>query len=131
MVRFLGKNLPDSKKLWVALTRVYGVGQSRAKALCFAIGATPYVDAGDLKPHHLTQLYSYLEKNYVIGQELRSATRSDIQRLVNIRCYRGLRHLENLPVRGQRTHTNARTQKKLDRAKALGIQRAAPAQQDT
>lgn len=123
MVRFLGTNLPDSKHLWLALTKIYGIGYSRARAMCFAIGATPTVKAGELKPHHLSQLYQYVENNYVVRQELISETRENIQRLVRIKSYRGLRHLENLPVRGQRTHTNARTQKKLDRARKLGIYR--------
>lgn len=113
MVRFLGANLPDSKKLWVALTKVYGIGYSRARALCFAIGATPHVSAGELRPHHLSHLYTLVENRFVVGRELRSATRAAVQRLIRIRCYRGKRHVERLPVRGQRTHTNARTQKKL------------------
>lgn len=119
MVRLLGSSLRDTENLWLALQRIYGIGHSRAKAMCFAIGATPYVKAGELRPHHLSQLYTFVEKQYVIGQDLRDATRQDIERLVRIRCYRGQRHLENLPVRGQRTHTNARTQKKLNRARFL------------
>lgn len=115
MVRFLGRTLPDSKKLWVALTNIYGIGFSRAKSLCFAIGASPHVNAGELRQHHLSQLYALIENRYVVGQNLHSATRENIQRLVRIRCYRGQRHLEKLPVRGQRTHSNHRTQKKINR----------------
>lgn len=115
MVRFLGANMPESKKLWVALTKVYGIGYARAKSLCFAIGASPHVNAGDLRQHHVSQLYSLVEKRYVVGQDLKSATRECIQRLIRIRSYRGKRHLEQLPVRGQRTHSNHRTQKKLKR----------------
>lgn len=113
MVRLLGANLPDSKKLWVALTKIYGIGFTRARALCFEIGATPNVNAGELRPHHLSQLYTIVEKRFVVGRDLRAATRAAVQRLVRIRCYRGRRHVERLPVRGQRTHSNARTQKKL------------------
>lgn len=119
MVRLLGANLPEGKQLWMALRKVYGIGESRAKTMCFSIGATPYVKAGDLRPHHLSQLYNYVESYYVVGQELKNTTRANIQRLVDVRCYRGLRHAENLPVRGQRSHTNARTQKKLNRARML------------
>lgn len=123
MVRLLGTKLPDSKHLWLALTKIYGIGYNRARAMCFAIGATPYVKAGELKPHHLSQLYQYVENNYVVQQDLKKEVQENIQRLVRIKSYRGLRHLENLPVRGQRTHTNARTQKKLDRSRKLGLHR--------
>lgn len=130
MVRFLGANLPDSKKLWVALTNIYGIGYARARALCFAIGATPNVTAGELRQHHLSQLYSLVENRYVVGRDLRAATRADVQRLIRIRCYRGRRHIERLPVRGQRTHSNARTQKKLPNP-AGSMARASQADQDT
>lgn len=113
MVRFLGTHIPDSKKLWLALTNIYGIGYTRARALCFAIGATPNVTAGELRQHHLSQLYTLVESRYVVGRDLRAATRAAVQRLIRIRCYRGRRHVERLPVRGQRTHSNARTQKKL------------------
>lgn len=116
MVRFLGANLRDSKKLWVALTDIYGVGRARARALCFAIGATPHVNAGDLRRHHLLHLYSLIERRYVVGADLRKMVSDNIERLVRIRSYRGRRHVERLPVHGQRTHTNARTQKKFNRA---------------
>ena len=112
MVRFLGTNLPDKKKLWVALSEVYGIGYSRARALCFAIGATPLTTAAELRPFHLSQLYAAVEARYVVGNDLRAATTESIQRLIRIRSYRGSRHLQRLPVRGQRTHSNARTQKK-------------------
>lgn len=108
----MNANLPDAKKLWVALKQVYGLGYARARALCFAIGATPNTKASELRPYHLSQLYAAVEQRYVTGNDLRSATRANIQRLIRIRSYRGIRHLERLPVRGQRTHSNARTQKK-------------------
>eukprot|EP00171_Calliarthron_tuberculosum_P017252 IDg17252t1 len=111
--RLLGAVLPARKKLWVALQNVYGIGPSRSQALCFEIGATPNTTAGELGQFQLSQLLTHIENNYVVANDLRNATRSAVQRLVTIRCYRGLRHVQRLPVRGQRTHTNARTQKKL------------------
>lgn len=111
--RLLGATLPARKKLWVALQNVYGIGASRARALCFEIGATSNTTAAELGQFQLSQLLAHIESNYVVANDLRDATRSSVQRLVDIRCYRGLRHVQRLPVRGQRTHTNARTQKKL------------------
>jgi len=113
--RLLGVNLPAKKKLWVALQRVYGIGENRAQALCYHIGATPTTTAGELSQYHLSQLLTAVEDNYVVGNVLRAETRSNVQRLVNIRSYRGSRHIQQLPVRGQRTHSNARTQKKIPR----------------
>lgn len=115
MVRFLGRTLPEQKKIWVALTQVYGVGFSRARELCFAIGATPNTPASQLRPFHLSQLYTVIEERFTVGSDLRNSIKSNIQRLIRIRCYRGSRHLQKLPVRGQRTHSNARTQKKLSK----------------
>jgi small subunit ribosomal protein S13 len=112
MSRFLGVKLPQDKRLWIALTEVYGIGLSRAKALCYQIGATPTTKASELRPFHISQLYAAVDSQFTVGNDLRDATRSSIQRLMRIRCYRGIRHKERLPVRGQRTHTNARTQKR-------------------
>lgn len=112
MSRFLGIELPQAKKLWVALSEVYGIGYTRARALSFSIGATPNTTAGELRPFHLSQLYAAVEARYIVGNDLRSANRAAVQRLISIRSYRGSRHVQRLPVRGQRTHTNARTQKK-------------------
>lgn len=113
MARFLGARLPAAKNLWVALTEVYGIGRTRAQGLCFAIGATPTTKAHELRPFHLSQLYAAVEARYMVGNDLRVANRSAVQRLIRIRSYRGIRHLQRLPVRGQRTHSNHRTQKKV------------------
>lgn len=112
MVRFLGQTLPESKKVWVSLTKVYGIGYARARALCFAIGATRHTTTAELTQYHLSQLFSAVESRFTVGNDLRNLVRSNIVRLINIRSYRGMRHLQRLPVRGQRTHTNARTQKR-------------------
>lgn len=111
----LGAVLPAKKNLWVALQRVYGIGETRARELCYHIGATPMTRVSDLGQFHLSQLLTAIGSKYVVGQELRNETRENVARLVHIRSYRGMRHREQLPVRGQRSHTNARTQKKLPR----------------
>lgn len=112
MVRFLGVNLPENRRLWYALTKVYGIGRSRAEALCYQIGATPLTRASELRPFHVSQLTAAVEDQYVVGAELRNTVRANIQRLIDIRCYRGVRHMQGLPVRGQRTHSNAKTRKR-------------------
>lgn len=112
MVRFMGVNLPESKRLWYALTKVYGIGQSRAHSLCYQIGATPQTRASELRAFHLSQLYSAVEEQFLVGSDLRGATRASIERLMKIKCYRGVRHMQGLPVRGQRTHSNAHTRKR-------------------
>jgi small subunit ribosomal protein S13 len=112
MVRFLGVQLAENKRLWVALQEVYGIGAARARALCHAVGATPATTAGELRPFHVSQLYAAVDARYTIGGDLRDANRAAVQRLIRMRCYRGIRHQERLPVRGQRTHTNARTSKR-------------------
>lgn len=112
MVRFLGVQLAESKRVWVALQEVYGVGAARARALCHSIGATSATTAGELRPFHVSQLYAAVDARYAVGEDLRAANTAAVQRLMRMRCYRGIRHLERLPVRGQRTHTNARTSKR-------------------
>jgi small subunit ribosomal protein S13 len=111
-IRFMGVRLAEHKRLWVALTEVYGIGTARARALCYPIGATPTTTAAELRPFHVSQLYAAVDKQYTVANDLRDATRAAVARLVKIRCYRGTRHKEGLPVRGQRTRTNAQTAKR-------------------
>lgn len=112
MVRFLGVRLPENKRLWIALQEVYGIGASRARALCYTIGATRTTTAGELRPFHISQLYAAVDAQYNVGGDLRDANRAAVQRLIKLRCYRGIRHSQRLPVRGQNTQTNARTSKR-------------------
>lgn len=112
MVRFLGVTLAPAKRLWVALQSVHGIGESRAHALCHAIGATSSTTAGELRPFHISQLYAAVDARYTVGGDLRDANTGAIQRLMKMRCYRGIRHQQRLPVRGQNTQTNARTSKR-------------------
>lgn len=113
MSRLLGAILPANKPVWLSLTRIYGIGRKRAQALCFMIGATPTTKTSMLRPFHLSQLYAAIEGRYVVGNDLRATVRANIQRLIRIRSYRGIRHLQRLPTRGQRTHSNHRTQKRV------------------
>ena len=111
MARLVGVDLPRDKRLEVALTYIYGVGRSRAKELLEATGISPDLRAKDLDDAQLVALRDYIEGNYKVEGDLRREVQGDIRRKVEIGCYQGIRHRRGLPVRGQRTHTNARTRK--------------------
>lgn len=111
MARLIGVDLPREKRLEVALTYVYGIGRTRAAETLAATGIS-----GDLRVHQLTdeqlvQLRDYIEANYETEGDLRRSVAADIRRKIEIGCYQGRRHRMGLPVRGQRTRTNARTRK--------------------
>ena len=111
MARLIGVDLPREKRLEVALTYIYGVGRTRATATLKATGISPDVRVKDLGDAELVALRDYLEGNYKLEGDLRREVAADIRRKVEIGCYQGLRHRRGLPVRGQRTKTNARTRK--------------------
>ena len=111
MARLVGVDLPRDKRLEVALTYIYGVGRSRAKELLEATGISPDLRAKDLDDAQLVALRDFIEGNYKVEGDLRREVQGDIRRKVEIGCYQGIRHRRGLPVRGQRTHTNARTRK--------------------
>jgi small subunit ribosomal protein S13 len=111
MARLVGVDLPRDKRLEVALTYIYGVGRTRAKATLTATGVSPDLRVRDLGDEELVALRDYLENNYKLEGDLRREVAADIRRKVEIGCYAGLRHRRGLPVRGQRTKTNARTRK--------------------
>jgi small subunit ribosomal protein S13 len=111
MPRLLGVDIPGDKPTVVSLTYLYGVGPTIARELCHKAGIDPRVRAKDLKEDELGRLAAILDKDYVVEGALRRQVAQDIQRLKDINCYRGIRHRKNLPVRGQRTRTNARTRK--------------------
>lgn len=111
MARLIGVDLPDSKRLEVALTYIFGVGRSRAKETLKATGVNPDIRARDLEEADLIKLRDYLEENFKMEGDLRREVSADIKRKVEIGSYQGLRHRRGLPVRGQRTKTNARTRK--------------------
>ncbi|MEV7972460.1 30S ribosomal protein S13 [Cellulomonas sp. NPDC089187] len=111
MARLIGVDLPREKRLEIALTYIFGVGRTRAKATLEATGISPDVRVKDLDDAQLVALRDYLEGNYKLEGDLRREVAADIRRKVEIGCYEGLRHRRGLPVRGQRTKTNARTRK--------------------
>ena len=111
MARLLGVDLPRDKRLEVALTYIYGVGRTRAKETLTATGVSPDLRVRDLGDEELVALRDHLENTYKLEGDLRREVAADIRRKVEIGCYEGIRHRRGLPVRGQRTRTNARTRK--------------------
>jgi small subunit ribosomal protein S13 len=111
MARLVGVDLPREKRLEIALTYIYGVGRTRAQATCAGSGVSPDVRVKDLTEEDLIKLREWLDANYKTEGDLRREVAADIRRKMEIGCYQGLRHRKGLPVRGQRTHTNARTRK--------------------
>ena len=111
MARLVGVDLPREKRLEIALTYIYGVGRTRAQQTLVATGISPDLRVKDLGDAELVALRDYLEGNYKLEGDLRREVAADIRRKVEIGCYEGLRHPRGLPVRGQRTKTNARTRK--------------------
>ena len=111
MARLVGVDLPREKRLEVALTYIYGMGRTRAKETLEATGVSPDLRVRDLGDEELVRLRDYIEGNFKVEGDLRREVAAVIRRKVEIGCYQGLRHRRGLPVRGQRTHTNARTRK--------------------
>lgn len=111
MARLIGVDLPREKRVEIALTYIYGVGRTRATETLKGTGISPDVRVKDLDDAQLVALRDYLEANYKLEGDLRREVAADIRRKVEIGCYEGLRHRRGLPVRGQRTKTNARTRK--------------------
>jgi small subunit ribosomal protein S13 len=111
MARLVGVDLPREKRLEIALTYIYGVGRTRAQATCAGSGVSPDVRVKDLTEDDLIKLREWIDTNYKTEGDLRREVQADIRRKMEIGCYQGLRHRKGLPVRGQRTHTNARTRK--------------------
>ena len=110
MARIAGINIPDQKHTVIALTAIYGIGKTRAKAICAAAGIAEDVKIRELSEEQIEKLREEVGKFTVEGDLRREVTLS-IKRLLDLGCYRGLRHRRSLPVRGQRTKTNARTRK--------------------
>lgn len=116
MARISGVDLPRGKRIEVALTYIYGIGHARAKEILETCGVDPDRRAQDLTDDDVSQLRRAIEGNYKVEGALRTEVSMNIKRLMDIGCYRGIRHRRGLPVRGQRTHTNARTHKGSRRA---------------
>ena len=111
MPRLLGVDIPNNRPTAISLTYLYGVGPQTAAELCRKAGVDPTVRAKDLKEDEIARLASLLDNDYVVEGQLRRQVNQNIARLREIGCYRGIRHRKGLPVRGQRTKTNARTRK--------------------
>ena len=111
MARIAGVDLPRGKRIEVALTYIYGIGHSRAKEILDHTGVDPDRRTQDLDDDDVNRLRQEIETNFKVEGALRTEVSMNIKRLMDIGCYRGLRHRRGLPVRGQRTHTNARTHK--------------------
>src|SRR5882757_1614509 len=111
MARLMGVDLPRDKRVEVALTYIYGVGDTRARKTLAETGISPDLRTRDLTDDDLIKLRDWIDANYKVEGDLRREVAQDIRRKVEIGCYQGIRHRRGLPVHGQRTHTNARTRK--------------------
>ena len=111
MARISGVDLPREKRVEIGLTYIYGIGRVRSNQILAATGINPDTRVKDLTESDVASIRKYIDSNYSVEGELRRDVAMDIKRLKEIRCYRGLRHIANLPVRGQSTKTNARTRK--------------------
>lgn len=111
MARINGVDLPREKRVEIGLTYIFGIGRTTATKICAETGVDPATRVKDLTEDEVTEIRDYIDANYTTEGDLRRETRQNVARLMEIGCYRGLRHRKGLPVRGQRTHTNARTRK--------------------
>ncbi|MET8650220.1 MULTISPECIES: 30S ribosomal protein S13 [Nocardia] len=112
MARLMGVDLPREKRMEIALTYIFGIGRTRSKEILDATGISPDLRSKDLSDEQVTQLRDYIERSSLkVEGDLRREVQADIRRKIEIGCYQGLRHRRGLPVRGQRTKTNARTRK--------------------
>ena len=111
MARIAGVNLPREKRLEIALTYIYGIGQPTAHKVCVDLGLSPDEKVRDLTDPEITKLRTYIDANLEVEGDLRRERSQSIKRLMEIGCYRGIRHRRGLPARGQRTKTNARSRK--------------------
>ena len=111
MARLVGVDLPRNKRIEIVLTYIYGIGLTTAKEIIAATGVDPDIRVKDLSEEDLAKLRDYIQQNLKVEGDLHREVSQNVKRLMEIGCYRGLRHRRGLPVRGQRTHTNARTRK--------------------
>jgi len=111
MPRIVGVDIPNQKTVEIALTSIFGIGRKVARDISEKAGIKSSIRAKDLTEDEVAKLTSVIQKDYMVEGDLRRDRTQNIKRLMNIGCYRGLRHRRGLPVRGQRTHTNARTRK--------------------
>ncbi|HEY9521258.1 MAG TPA: 30S ribosomal protein S13 [Methyloceanibacter sp.] len=111
MARIAGVNIPSNKRAQVALTYIHGIGDTFAKQILFKVGIPPERRVSQLTESEIIQIREVIDRDYMVEGDLRREVAMNIKRLMDLGCYRGLRHRRGLPVHGQRTHTNARTRK--------------------
>jgi small subunit ribosomal protein S13 len=111
LARIAGVNIPTNKRVAIALTYIHGIGRTKAKELTGALGIEDGRRVNELSDAEVLKIREYIDANLSVEGDLRRETQMNIKRLMDLGCYRGLRHRRGLPVRGQRTHTNARTRK--------------------
>jgi len=110
-MRLMGVSIPDAKQVWISLTYVYGIGRRRAVEICKRCGITSATKVSELTEQDVLKLSAFISDQYVVGSDLKRKENECLQHLRKLGCYRGVRHRLRLPVRGQRTRTNARTRK--------------------
>jgi small subunit ribosomal protein S13 len=113
MVHILGVYIPDDKRVVIGLTHIYGIGRFKASFLCQELGINESTRVRDLTDSQRSNIFQYIEENFCVESDLRREKSTAIKQLIEISGHRGFRHRIGLPLRGQRTHTNAKTQKKL------------------
>ena len=111
MARIAGVNIPSSKRVEISLTYIYGIGNLFAKKICRSVNVDSNKRVNQLNESEIIKIREFIDSNYSVEGDLRREVSNNIKRLTDLGCYRGLRHRNKLPVRGQRTHTNARTRK--------------------
>ena len=111
MARIAGINLPTNKRVLIALTYIHGIGKVTSKSICDAAGVNVSTRVNQLSEQEVASIRQHIDSNVVVEGDLRRERTINIKRLMDLGCFRGLRHRRSLPVRGQRTHTNARTRK--------------------
>jgi small subunit ribosomal protein S13 len=111
VARIAGVNIPNQKRVQIALRYIHGIGAAKAKEICEKVGITDDRRVHDLTDAEIIQIREVIDRDYLVEGDLRREVAMNIKRLMDLGCYRGLRHRKGLPVRGQRTHTNARTRK--------------------
>ncbi len=124
LARIAGVNVPSQKQIWVALTYVYGIGQTTSKKILSEVAVQPERKAAELTEAELARIREKIDKEYRVEGDLRREVAMSIKRLMDLGCYRGLRHRRGLPVRGQNTKTNARTRKGPKRMQVAGKKKA-------
>jgi small subunit ribosomal protein S13 len=118
MARISGVDIPNDKQVAISLTYIYGIGRTQAQKILAQTKVDPTVRVRDLADEEINRIREVIDKGHIVEGDLRREVRQNIQRLVEINCYRGIRHRRGLPVRGQRTRTNARTKRGIRRTVA-------------